>query len=405
MTFRIVVLGAGYAGLPAARRIANQVRGDGAEVTVVSASPSFLERPRLHQAATGQRLRELPLSGLVGGQDGDDLLVGRVTGIDVTAREVRVTSQHGERLIGYDILVYALGSTVDVNSVTGVAEWGHTLADAASAARLSDALTGLRSGGTVAVCGGGLCGIEMATEVAESFPDLRIRLVSRTEPGAWLSQRARRHVDRAFDRLNVEVLAGSEVVKVTDGALAVDGGRDVPYDICVWAGGFTVPSLAREAGLAVNAQGRVLVDETLRSVSHPDVYAIGDAAAASGPWGSALAYGCRSGGFTGPYVADAIVDQMAGKAPGPFRFRYFHECVSLGRRDALIQFMDPGNTPHRFVLTGRAAVWYKNIVLDSARLLFRWTGPYLPRHRRFDQPAAPVRAATDVPGLRVRDPS
>jgi NADH:ubiquinone reductase (H+-translocating) len=383
MTYRVVVLGAGYAGLPAARRLANQVPADVARVTVVSASPSFLERPRLHQVATGQRLRELPLSPLVGGRRGDDLLVGRVTGIDLAAREVRVRTRREERTVGYDVLVYALGSTVDVHSVAGVAEWAHTLADASSAARLGDALAGLRQSATVAVCGGGLCGIEAATEIAESFPGLRVRLVSRTEPGAWLSERARRHLSDAFDRLHVEVLAGSEIVNVTDGTLATADGPDIAYDVCVWAGGFAVPSLAHDAGLAINAQGRVLVDETLRSVSHPEVYAVGDAAAAAGPWGAALAYGCRSGGFTGPYVADAITDRLAGETPRPFRFRYFHECVSLGRKDALIQFLNADETPHRFVLTGRGAVRYKNIVLDSARWLFRWSGPYLPRRRRF----------------------
>jgi NADH dehydrogenase FAD-containing subunit len=381
MTYRVVVLGAGYAGLPAARRLAKQVPADVATVTVVSGSASFLERPRLHQAATGQRLRDLPLSPLVGGEDGDGLLVGWVTGIDLAAREVRVRAGREERTVGYDNLVYGLGSTVDVDSVPGIAEHAYTLADEASAARLYDALTGLPQGATVAVCGGGLCGIEAATEIAESFPALHVRMVSLTEPGAWLSERAREHVSRAFDRLGVDVLAGTEITKVTDGGLAVADGRDVAHDICVWAGGFAMPSMARDAGLEVNAQGRVLVDETMRSVSHPEVYAIGDAVAVAGSWGAALAYGCRSGGFTGPYAADAIAARLADKTPSPFTFRYFHECVSLGRKDAVIQFLAADETPHQFVLTGRAAVQYKDIVLGSARWLFRFSGPYGPRRR------------------------
>ncbi|WP_433172958.1 NAD(P)/FAD-dependent oxidoreductase [Actinoallomurus sp. CA-150999] len=385
MTTRIVVLGAGYAGLPAARRLINRL-GDDADVTVVSASPSFVERPRLHQTATGQRLRELPLTGLVGGPRGGSLIVGRIGDIDLADRRVRVQARDGERTLGYDVLVYALGSTVDVHAVPGIAAHAHTLSDAGSAERLGGALATAAPGSTVAVCGGGLCGIEMAAELAESRPDLRVLLASRTEPGAWQAPRARRRLRRAFDRLGVEVLADAEVREVAEDALVLDGGRRVPYDLCVWAGGFTVPSLARDAGLAVDDQGRIVVDETLRSVSHPEVYAIGDAAAVPGPWGAALAYGCRTGSFTAPCAADAIADRLAGRTPRSFRFRYFHECVSLGRRDAFIQFLRADQTPSRWVLTGRLAVWYKNIVLDSAKVVFRHPGPYTP-HRRPAEPA------------------
>lgn len=391
MTCRIVVLGAGYAGLPAARRLANQVGRDMSEITLVNASDTFLERPRLHQVATGQRPRELPLADVLG--DRVEPLVARVTGLDLDARRVRLDTPDGASSLGYDALVYALGSTVDTGSVPGVAEHAHTLAGGASARRLHRALAGLRPGSAVTVCGGGLCGIETAAELAESCPGLRVGLVSRTEPGAWLSPRARRHLRRAFDRLGVAVTE-AEVAKVGPDALLLDGGRNLPHDLCVWAGGFTVPSLARDAGLEVNARGRVLVDATLRSVSHPEVYAIGDAAAACGDWGAALAYGCRSGGFTGPYVADAIADRLNGRTPRPFRFRYFHECVSLGRDDAFIQFLRADESPHRYVLTGRPAVWYKNIVLDSAKWLFRRPGPYLPRRRRGGHRPEPAPAAS-----------
>ena len=80
-----------------------------------------------------------------------------------------------------------------------------------------------------------------------------------------------------------------------------------------------MPDLARASGLAVNAGGRAVVDTTLRSVSHPDVYVIGDAAAAPGAWGEQLAMGCRSGGFTGPQVADIVAARLAGREPKPFR--------------------------------------------------------------------------------------
>jgi NADH:ubiquinone reductase (H+-translocating) len=250
------------------------------------------------------------------------------------------------------------------------------------------------SGGIVCVCGGGLTGIEVATELAESFPALRVRLVSPREPGVWLSRKGRSYLHRVFDDLGIDLRTGGRVTSVERDLLTTDEGGTVPFDLCVWAGGFSVTSLARESGLAVNADGRVLVDSTLASTSHPDVYAIGDAAAVAGDWGEQLAMGCRTGGFTGPHVADVIAAQLTGRSPQKFSFRYLHECISLGRRQGLVQFLHRDQRPTNRVLTGRAAVLYKNATLNGAHLLFRCPGPYLPHRTHLASPLA-------EPGRRV----
>lgn len=249
-----------------------------------------------------------------------------------------------------------------------------------------------KRGGAFVVCGGGLTGIEVAAELAESYPSLTVTLISRRAPGDWLSPRAQRYLASAFDRLGIRVRSEVRAVEVREDAVVLADGALLPFDGCLWAGGFTVPTLARETGIAVDPAGRVVVDNTLRSVSHPDVYAIGDAAAVSGPWGNCLAMGCRSGGFTGPHVADVIADKLAGRTPRPFAFRYFNECISLGRKDGLIQFLHADQTPHKAILTGRLAARYKEIVLTSACWLLGSPGPYLSRRRRLMPPAANVLA-------------
>jgi NADH dehydrogenase FAD-containing subunit len=166
------------------------------------------------------------------------------------------------------------------------------------------------------------------------------------------------------------------VTQVCADGLVLDGGARIPFDLCAWAGGFVVPPLARDAGLAVNDSGRAVVDETLRSVSHPNIYVVGDAAAVPGRWGDQLAMGCRTGGLMGPRVADSIAARLTGRAPKPFRYRYVHECLSLGRRRGVVQFLHADETPADRVLTGRLAIRYKNLTLDGARWLFRHPGPY-----------------------------
>jgi NADH dehydrogenase, FAD-containing subunit len=388
-----MIIGAGYAGLPAAKRLARLVRPDEVTVTLISAFSDFVERPRLHQLAVGQHIEPMPLSRYLHGS-GVRLIAASVTGIDLDARQVHTTDERGRRnAVRYDTLVYALGSNIDVTSVPGAAENCVTLVGPSAAREFHNRLTGLVTGATVTVCGGGLTGIEIAGEIATAFPTVRVQLVSASTPGGWLSAKGRRYLRDTFAELGVSVVDGARVAHVEPGRLVLADGRRVAFDLCVWAGGFTVPTLARKAGLAVNQADRALVDATFRSVTHPDVYVIGDAAAIAGAWGEQLAMGCRTGGFSGPKVADIIAARLTGRDPEPFAYRYIHECISLGRRHGLVQFLNRDETPKDQILTGRTAIMYKNATLNGAKLLFRHSGPMLARRRHLNptEAAAPRR--------------
>lgn len=373
---KIIVLGAGYAGFGVVARLAKLVDTTEVSITLVNGRDHFVQRPRLHQAAAGQSPDAPALSELLGGAD-VDLRIGWVRAVDTEAGTVSVSTADTVEDLPYDTLVYALGSHVDTTAVPGVAE--HAVVLEPGGARIPET-------GTVLVCGGGLTGIEAAAEFAETHPGLTVKLVTRGEPGAWLSAGARKHIAKAFTRLGVEIVRG-EITAVEAGRLVLADG-EIPFDACVWAGGFTVGDLAARAGLAVDERGLAVVDAHLRSVSHPEVFVIGDAAAVTGRDGNVLAMGCRVGAFQGPYVADAIVAAMTGKDHAPFAYRYIHQCVSLGRKDAVIQFVHPGDeTPRDAVLRGKVAVWYKELVLNGGMWAYRNPGPYGP-HRRVRPTAA-----------------
>lgn len=380
MTSRVLVLGAGYAGLPAAKRIARQVYPDEVEVTLVNATKDFVERPRLHQIAVGQDVTVIPLERYLDGS-GVRFVQGWVQSIDVDAHAVGVATGGELRHVPYDILVYALGSSTDVVAVRGVREHTLTLDTVEGAARASEAVRGLPPGATVAVCGGGLTGIEIAAEVAETFPWLTVRLVSAAQPGHWLSEKARGHLNHVFEGLRVDVTSHMRIREVRPGSFAGTDGEHLGFDLAFWAGGFGVPALAREAGLAVTATGRARVSDRLQSVSHPDVYVIGDAAAVCGPWGDEFAMGCRTGGFTGPKAADVVAARLTGREADPLRFRYLHECISLGRKQGVVQFLNADGSPKQRILTGRKAIMYKNAVLNGGRSVFRHPGPAFARRR------------------------
>jgi NADH dehydrogenase FAD-containing subunit len=125
-----------------------------------------------------------------------------------------------------------------------------------------------------------------------------------------------------------------------------------------------IAQVAAAAGFDVDDRGRIITDESLRSVSHPNVYAVGDAAAIRQGYG--VVHGtCQSGIPTALHTAASIARELKGKQPKGFRFGYVHQPVSLGRNDAVIQFTRPDDTPKRLFLAGRLAVTYKETVSSS----------------------------------------
>ncbi|NRQ37331.1 FAD-dependent oxidoreductase [Nonomuraea sp. NN258] len=357
MTHRIVVLGAGYAGLAAAKRAARRLRTAGrARVVLVNDADHFVERVRLHQVAAGQALPGRPLAGLLAGT-GIELVIARVTGVDLREKVVRLDRGHGT--LGYDTLVYALGSRADLTSVPGAAEHAFGVARAGDAERLRDGLAGVSS---VVVVGGGLTGIETAAELATSRPGLKVGLVTAGRIGAGMSGRARRHLLAAFGRMGVDLREDATVRAVTAAGLLLDDGRDRPAEAVVWTAGFRVPALAGQAGLATDEHGRVVVDGTLRSVSHPEVFAIGDAAAAPVRGGPSR-MSCQIGLPMGWRAGDLVADLVTGRELVPVRLRYVWRNISLGRHDGVTQFTYADDRPlGPAVLTGRASALFKEAV-------------------------------------------
>lgn len=358
---RIVILGGGYTGMLAAVRLARRTRALDVRITLVNPSPRFTERLRMHQVAAGQQLADHRIPALLEGT-GVAFVQGSATAIDTEHQEVTVDDTTRLR---YDELIYALGSTADTSIVPGAADHAWTLDNPATARRFAERLAEVAArGGKVTVCGGGLTGIEAAAEISDSHPGARVTLISTREPGAMMGPKARAHLHRALDRLGVTRETGRAVVKVLPDAVELTGGELLPTDLTLWTAGVRVSPLAAHAGIETDAHGLIVVDPTLRSVSHPAVHAIGDAAAVRQAWGQ-IHGTCQSGMPTAAYTADVIARRLRGKRVRPFRFGYFHQPVSLGRKDAVIQFTKADDCPRRGYLTGRAAVFYKETVSSS----------------------------------------
>ncbi|MER6712937.1 FAD-dependent oxidoreductase [Streptomyces sp. NPDC000877] len=366
MQHRIVVLGAGYTGATAAGRLAKRLHREDVAITLVNAEPDFVERVRMHQLAAGQDLTPRPFSEMFAGT-GVTLKLAQVTGVDVDGRTVTVTDAQGtEEPLAYDTLVYALGSGWNDQGVPGTAEHAYEIASRPGALRLRERLARLEAGQPVVVVGGGLTGLEAATEIAEARPDLDVALAARDGLGNWLSPKGRRHLRKVFDRLGITVHEHAAVTAVeADHVTTAEGGR-IPAAVTVWTTGFAVHPIARATTLEVTDTGRIMVDRTMRSVSHPDVYAVGDAALALGAGDKPLRMSCASGVPMAWQAADAIAARLTGGKLPNVPLRYFNQCISLGRREGLIQYVTADDRAVRAALTGRFAAVYKELICKGA---------------------------------------
>ncbi|MDQ0716906.1 NADH dehydrogenase [Streptomyces luteogriseus] len=370
MQHRIVVLGAGYTGATAAGRIARRLHREDVAITLVNAEPDFVERVRMHQLATGQDLAPRPFGEMFRGT-GVSLKQGKVTAVDVDRRTVTVaaldaTGEAKDEELEYDTLVYALGSGWNDQGVPGTAEHAHEIASRPGALRLRERLAGLAAGESVVVVGGGLTGIEAATEIAEARPDLAVALAARGGLGDWLSEKGAGHLRTVVDRLGITVHEHAAVTAVEAGHITTGDGTDIPAAVTVWTTGFAVHPIAQATSLEVTGTGQIVVDRTMRSVSHPDVYAIGDAALAMGPGDKPLRMSCASGVPGAWQAADAIAARLTGGKVPSVPVRYFNQCISLGRKDGLIQYVTADDRAVSAALTGRLAALYKEIICKGA---------------------------------------
>lgn len=351
---KVVVIGGGYSGTLAANHLRTRGDWDRPDITLVNPRPKFVERIRLHQVATGGYDASVDYGTLLG--EGIRLVVDTATRIDAAARAVRLAS--GESL-DYDYLIYAVGSTAATPSwVPGVTEFAYPVAELEQAQRLRERLDELHPEAPVTVVGGGLTGIEVASEIAEQ--GRRVTLVCGGQLAPTLSDRGRRSVARVLARLGVVVLSDDVVAEVRPDAVVFSDGAVRPTAVTVWAAGFGVPDLAAASGLSTDEMGRLLTDETLTSVDDSRIVAAGDCAA---PSGDPLRMCCATATQLGPQAANTVLSRIAGTEPAVLEYGFAgNSCTSLGRRGGIVQFGRNDNTPLNAYLGGRLAAKLKEAI-------------------------------------------
>jgi NADH:ubiquinone reductase (H+-translocating) len=352
----IVVAGAGYAGLHVALRLTAKLRNNPAvELTLVDRHDYHQVITELPRVASGTRAADavrIPLQNMLATRV--RFVQAEITGFDLPGRQLLTAAGP----VGWRRLVLALGSRPNDFAIPGLAErtlsvysasdaeqvWaavGKALDAAATAADPQEQ----RRLATVVVGGGGATGVELAGELAEVLREVAsshgldpgrpaVRLV---EAGPTiLAGSSPQLIDKAtkiLSDLGVQVVTNAAIAAVTEEGFRLTDGQLVEGGVFVWAGGVKAPGLVADSGLPTGHNGRVKVDQYLRTLDHPQIYVAGDLASVTDPsTGHVLPPLAQIALEEGETVARNLDAELAGRPLEAFTFHDKGFVVSVGTR-------------------------------------------------------------------------
>jgi NADH dehydrogenase FAD-containing subunit len=356
----VVIVGAGFAGLSAAKALARAP----VDVTLIDRRNYHLFQPLLYQVATAALSPAdiaSPIRGILRDQKNATVLLGKVTGVDKDARAVLI----GERRVPYDYLIVATGAR---HAYFGRDEWepfapGLKKIEDATAIR-ARVLTAFERAEdetdeaerrrllTFVVVGAGPTGVEMAGAIAELANnalardfrniDPRLARVVLVEAGPRVlpvfPEKLSAVAARALQGLGVEVRTGQAVGQCDAQGVAV-GGERIESRTVIWGAGVAASAAGKWLGAVTDRAGRVKVGADLSLPGHEEIFVVGDTAAAVNVDGKPVPGIAPAAKQAGIYVARRIAAAVAGgDMPGPFRYRHLGNLATIGRAAAVADF-------------------------------------------------------------------
>ena len=286
---RILILGAGFAGLWAAIGAARKLDelNEAAEILVVDRNPYHNIRVRNYEVDLSDVA--LPLAELLD-PIGVRHLTGEVCAIDPAGQALTVSTNGGQESLGYDRLVLSLGSELARPAIPGLISRSFDVDTYAAAVRLNDHLATLdhhdASPGysTVVVVGAGFTGIEVAAEMPgklahAGIANPRVVLIDPNPiVGATIGESAQPVLNEALSVLGVETRLGVRIAAVEANGVSLTSGEFIATRTVVWCAGMHASPIASALSGERDRYGRLMVDEFMRAQGLENVFAAGDVA-------------------------------------------------------------------------------------------------------------------------------
>jgi NADH dehydrogenase len=402
---QVVILGGGFGGLAAAKALADAP----VEITLIDRQNHHCFQPLLYQVATAWLTPAdiaWPIRGIIGTQKNARVLMAEVEGVDLTERKVRTSG--GD--FTYDFLVVATGAT---HAYFGHEEWAASapglkrIADAAAIRRrillafekaeLAQEPAARAALTTFVVVGGGPTGVEMAGAIADIArnvlpPDFRnvdpakarvllIEAGPRILPS--FPERLSAYAERTLARMGVEVRTGHAVTDIDAEGVRL-GDERIPAGAVVWAAGVQASPAAAWLGAAHDRAGRVQVAPDLSLPDHPQIFVVGDVAAAVMPDGKPVPGLAPAAKQMGAYVGRQIAARIAGREDKrPFRYHNEGDLATIGRKAAIVKL--GGLTLTGFagwLFWGVVHVYFLISLRNRIGVAFSWVWDYVTFSRR-----------------------
>ena len=357
---QVIIVGGGFAGLAAAKRLSNVA----CEVTLVDRHNHHVFQPLLYQVATaGLSPGDIasPIRWILRKQQRLRVLLANVEHIDSGTKQIRID---GGELLPYDYLIVAAGAT---HSYFGHDEWSgaapglKTLDDALAIRRRI--LVAFEEAErepnpvyqrrllTFVLIGGGPTGVELAGALGEiarqvlhtefDAVDPTIARIILIEAGPSIlpsfPENLRESARVALLRLGVEVRVGRAVTKVEEGAVWI-GDERIDAHTILWAAGVAATPLSRDLGPRLDRAGRVIVDSDLAVAGHEGVFVAGDLASFSHQTGAPLPGVAQVAKQQGRHAAANVARLIAGGKTTPFHYIDPGNMATIGRNNAIADF-------------------------------------------------------------------
>ena len=358
---RVVIVGAGFGGLAAARALSHAP----ADVVVIDAKNHHTFQPLLYQVATAALSPAAiawPIRHLLKTQANARVLMSQVVGVDGDARHVVTAS--GET-IGYDQLVIAAGAAHSyfghddawpahapgLKTLEDALDMRRRILSAVERAELAGRGEAAPSLTSFVVVGGGPTGVELAGAIAEIARDALKSEFRHIDPAAsrivlveagprilpTFPERLAADAARRLARYGVEVMTGATVMDIDAAGVALEDGR-IDAATVLWAAGVRAGALISGLPGEHDRAGRARVAADLSLPGHPDIFVIGDGAAASSLGGTPVPGIAPAAKQMGAYVGQVIARRLSGRpAPPPFRYQHAGDLATIGRGAAVVR--------------------------------------------------------------------
>jgi NADH dehydrogenase len=330
---RLVILGGGYGGMKIIETLLSETIPDDRELILVDRMPFHGLKTEYYALAAGTQ-SEQAIRISFPKDDRLKIKYGEVTGIDLQKRAIFFKEQDP---LTYDECVIALGCSDNYHNVPGAREFTLGIQTLHATRKTYKELNDTSPYGQITIVGGGLSGVELASELREARPDLNIRIMDRGE--SILSpfpERLRKYVRTWFIENDVELVPLSNITEVFQGGL-INNGKEIQSDRIVWTAGIKANEVLQDLPVEKDRIGRLILTKHYHLPEYPEVFVVGDCAALD------FAPSAQLAEAQGEQIAKIIMSRWTNQEIGPLpKIKLKGILGSLGKKEG---FGVVGKTP------------------------------------------------------------